>query len=132
MSLFIGNLSRHVRYEDLRDEFERMGPCSIKQKEFFAFVDYDNEGDAQKAITNLMNKDMEGRKLNIEWSKKSRNFSDSRGGRDGDRRDGDRRGGDRRDVDRRDGDRRGRDRDRRGGRDRDRRGRGDVWRFIGH
>jgi RNA recognition motif-containing protein len=28
--LFIGNLSRYVKYEDLRDEFEAKGPCKVR------------------------------------------------------------------------------------------------------
>ena len=32
MSLFVGNLSRNVRYEEIREQFEAKGPCSIQKK----------------------------------------------------------------------------------------------------
>jgi RNA recognition motif-containing protein len=32
MSLFIGNISRNVRTEDLEDEFDKFGPCTVKVK----------------------------------------------------------------------------------------------------
>ena len=45
----MGNLSRNVKYEELREVFETKGRCQIQQKSGFAFVDYANDGDADKA-----------------------------------------------------------------------------------
>jgi len=32
MSLFVGNLSRNVRFDELRDVFEEIGACQIQKK----------------------------------------------------------------------------------------------------
>lgn len=32
MSLFIGNISKNVKYEDLVEEFEKYGKCDFKHK----------------------------------------------------------------------------------------------------
>ncbi len=72
MSLFVGNISKNVRKSDVIDEFEKFGKCDISFKGgSFAFIEYDNERDAEDAMEDLQAKDMGGLKLNIEWSKKS-------------------------------------------------------------
>ena len=53
MSLFVGNLSRNVGYEELREVFERKGRCTIHIKDGYAFVDYDNDDDAEAAKADL-------------------------------------------------------------------------------
>merc|ERR1740117_485147 len=74
MSLFVGNLSKSVRDDDLKDEFGRFGQCKCIIKGSFAFIDYENDGDAEKAKTELINKNLGGLNINIEWSKKSIKF----------------------------------------------------------
>ena len=32
MSLFVGNLSKNVTYDQLRDVFEEYGPCKVEKK----------------------------------------------------------------------------------------------------
>ena len=32
MSLFIGNLSKSVTFNDIKDEFSAIGPCKIQKK----------------------------------------------------------------------------------------------------
>lgn len=32
MSLFVGNISKHVKSEELESEFSRFGPCEIKRQ----------------------------------------------------------------------------------------------------
>jgi len=69
MSLFVGNISRDVRSEDLHDEFDVYGKCVVNfkvRKSFnnsqgsFAFVEFDNERDAEDALNNLNNKEIRG------------------------------------------------------------------------
>lgn len=71
MSLFIGNISRDVREDDLKDEFEKFGSCYIKFKvtiQFhmilfkgkYAFAEYKNERDAEDAMTGLNKKELGG------------------------------------------------------------------------
>jgi RNA recognition motif-containing protein len=32
MSLFVGNISRNLRVEDLEEEFDKIGPCTVNFK----------------------------------------------------------------------------------------------------
>ena len=32
MSLFVGNLSKNVKYEDLKKEFDSKGNCTVQKK----------------------------------------------------------------------------------------------------
>ena len=32
MSLFVGNISRNIRAEDLEEEFDKIGPCTVNFK----------------------------------------------------------------------------------------------------
>eukprot|EP00347_Sterkiella_histriomuscorum_P014082 403362231 len=103
MSLFVGNIARNVRQEDLHEEFDKIGPCTINFKGSFAFIEYKEERDGEEAINELNNKDFGGQKIGIEWSKRSGKFDSKSGGnsrgrsrRDDSRdrgRDGDRRVG---------------------------------------
>jgi len=74
MSLFVGNLPRDVNYDELKMVFDKQGPCKIVLKGAFAFVDFEHMSDAEKAKEELVEMDMGGVKINIEWSKKSKNF----------------------------------------------------------
>ena len=49
MSLFVGNLSRNVTQDQLKDLFNEHGPCKIQLKRKYAFIEYDNTDDAEKA-----------------------------------------------------------------------------------
>jgi RNA recognition motif-containing protein len=71
MSLFIGNISNSVKIEELQTLFEEYGPCKIKLKTSFAFVDYEKERDAEEAILHCKGKNLNGRDLKIEWSFRS-------------------------------------------------------------
>ena len=54
MSLFVGNISKNVRKSDVVDEFEKFGKCDIAFKGgSFAFIEYDNERDAEDAMLDL-------------------------------------------------------------------------------
>ena len=71
MSLFVGNISRSARTEDIEKDFKKYGHCRIKFKGSYAFIEFESEKDGEDAIKNLQSKMVGGRELNIEWSKKS-------------------------------------------------------------
>ena len=76
-SLFIGNISNTIGQSDLENEFLKYGPCKINYKGAFAFAEFENEKDAEVAMQKLQKKNMGGRELNIEWSKKSKKYEGS-------------------------------------------------------
>ncbi len=78
MSIFVGNISRNVETTDLQDEFEKYGPCHINHKGTYAFVEYEEIRDAEEAMAHSQNKNMGGLEINIEWSKKSGKFDESK------------------------------------------------------
>lgn len=99
MNIFVGNLSREVKDEDLRSLFETFGEVAsvnvVKDKfsgesRGFGFVEMSAKASAQSAITGLNGKELKGRTINVN---EARPRSDNRsGGRSG----GSRRGGGRR------------------------------------
>ena len=78
MSLFVGNISRSARTEDVEKDFKKYGYCRIKFKGSYAFIEFESEKDGEEAIKNLQNKMIGGRELNIEWSKKSGRYDSSK------------------------------------------------------
>jgi len=74
MSLFVGNVSRHVSLQELEAEFQRFGTCTVCHKGSYAFIEFPDEQDAQDAITALNAKNLGGLRLNIEWSRRSTRF----------------------------------------------------------
>ena len=74
MNIYVGNLSRDVSTEDLRQAFEAHGEVSsaniIKDKysgepRGFGFVEMPNKAEAQTAIENLNGKDLLGQQMNV-------------------------------------------------------------------
>jgi len=95
MNIYVGNLSREVTEEDLREAFEAFGQVTsvaiIKDKftgesRGFGFVEMPGKAEADSAIAGLNGKDLKGRTLNVN---EARPRSEGRGG-------GGRRGGGRR------------------------------------
>ena len=78
MSLFIGNISKSVSQSELEKLFGEYGSCRINWKGSYAFAEFDSEKDAEEALENLQSKDMGGKKINIEWSRKSRRFDETK------------------------------------------------------
>lgn len=78
MSLFIGNLSRNVTASELEKEFSEYGQCRINYKGTFAFAEFESEKDAEDAYDRLQSKDMGGKRINLEWSKKSRKYDEKK------------------------------------------------------
>jgi len=74
MNIYVGNLSREVTEEDLRQAFEAFGQVAsatvIKdrvsgQSKGFGFVEMPAKAEAQSAITGLNGKELKGRTLNV-------------------------------------------------------------------
>jgi RNA recognition motif-containing protein len=78
MSLFIGNISKSVSSSELEKLFSEYGSVRINYKGSYAFAEFDHEKDAEEALDSLKNKDMGGRKINIQWSKKSRKYDETK------------------------------------------------------
>jgi RNA recognition motif-containing protein len=111
MNIYVGNLSYEVTEEDLRETFEAFGEVtSVKiitdkhsgQSKGFGFVEMPEKGDGQSAINSLKDKDLKGRKLNVNEAR-PRSGSGRQGGRGagGGRRSGRGQGGGHRDRGRR-------------------------------
>ena len=95
MNIYVGNLSRDVTEEDLRQAFEAFGQVAtvtmIKDKfsgepRGFGFVEMPSKAEAQAAIDGLNGKDLKGQSLNVNEARP----------RSEDRRGGGRHGGGRR------------------------------------
>ncbi len=78
MSIFIGNVSRTITETDLQKAFGEYGSCKINFKGTYAFAEFENEKEAEEALTNLKGKNLGGRTINLEWSKKSKNFDSTK------------------------------------------------------
>jgi len=111
MNIYVGNLSYEVTEQDLRESFEAFGEVtSVKiitdkysgQSKGFGFVEMPEQGDGESAINGLKDKDLKGRKLNVNEAR-PRSGGGRQGGRGqgGGRRSGGGQGGGRRDRGRR-------------------------------
>jgi len=74
MNIFVGNLSRDVTEEDLRQAFSAYGKVdkvSVLKDKFsgeprgFGFVEMESKAEAQAAINGMNQKDLKGRALNV-------------------------------------------------------------------
>jgi len=74
MNIYVGNLSRDVTEEDLRQAFQSFGQVtsvSIIKDKFsgesrgFGFLEMPNKAEAQKAIMDLNGKELKGRTLTV-------------------------------------------------------------------
>src|SRR5215470_9488574 len=102
--LFVGNLSYQTMENDLQDYFSQIGAVNsvnlmmdkmTGKSRGFAFVEFANSDDANKAIEQFHNKDFQGRALTVniarpreERAPQQRWSGGDRGGRDGGGRDG--------------------------------------------
>ncbi len=94
MNIYVGNLAREVTEDDLREAFEAFGQVStatvIKDKfsgesRGFGFVEMPSKNEAQTAITEMNEKDLKGRTINVN---EARPKTDRGGGGGGGRRRG--------------------------------------------
>ena len=74
MNIYVGNLSFKTTEEDLRTAFEAFGAVSAARvvtdkftgrSKGFGFVEMTNDVEAQKAITGMDQKDMDGRPVRV-------------------------------------------------------------------
>ena len=74
MNIYVGNLSREISEEDLREAFEAFGQVAsitiIKDRfsgepRGFGFVDMPVKAEAQSAMTSLKDKELKGRILKV-------------------------------------------------------------------
>jgi RNA recognition motif-containing protein len=74
MNIYVGNLSRDVKEEELREAFEAFGQvasASIITDRFsgesrgFGFVEMPSKSEAEAAVAGLNGKDLKGRTLNV-------------------------------------------------------------------
>jgi RNA recognition motif-containing protein len=86
MNIYVGNLSRDVTEDDLREAFKGFGQVEsvnvIKDRftgesRGFGFVDMPSKAEAQSAISGLNGKDLQGRRISVN---EARPRSPSRGG----------------------------------------------------
>ncbi|XP_042520555.1 serine/arginine-rich splicing factor 4-like [Macadamia integrifolia] len=70
MSLFLGNLSSHVRREELERVFRRFGRSNVQLKDGYGFVIFDVPYNAEKALRALRGKNICGEPVSITWANK--------------------------------------------------------------
>ena len=87
MNMYVSNLGFHTSDEDLRKLFEKFGQVSsakvITDRETgrsrgFGFVEMNSEGEAQKAIDGINNKEVEGRQISVTVAREKTKRPDSR------------------------------------------------------
>ena len=92
MNIYVGNLSREVTEEDLREAFEAFGEVTsakiIKDKysgesRGFGFVEMTSNTDGESAITGLNDKELKGRTINVNEARPRPEGRRSGGGRGG-------------------------------------------------
>jgi len=68
--IYVGHLHQRTRERDVRDEFERYGKIlSMKMKNRFCFIDYEDSRDADEAIRDMDGRDFDGEKIIVERPK---------------------------------------------------------------
>lgn len=70
MSLHIGNLSSHIRRDELERVFQRFGRCNVRMKDGYGFVVYEFPPNAEKALRALHRRNICGKPLTLSWSNK--------------------------------------------------------------
>ena len=101
MNIYVGNISREVTENDLKDTFAAFGTVQsasiIKEKytgesRGFGFVEMPNKEEADKALAELNGKDLKGRNLTVNEAKPRTDSPRSGGGFGGGRSSGGRGG----------------------------------------
>jgi len=71
--LYVANIPEKnpIAKEKLIHIFEKYGPVHhIDMKDVFCFVEYENAGDAKKALAGLQGVDIGGRRMSVRWSRR--------------------------------------------------------------
>ena len=87
--LFIGNLPYEITEEELTELFSQYGAVKevfAPRQKGYAFVTFENEEDAAKALEAMKDYELKGRKLNVDLARAK--SSDDRGSRGGGSRGG--------------------------------------------
>lgn len=89
MNIYVGNLAREVTEDDLREAFEafgQVGTVNIIKDKFtgesrgFGFVEMPSKNEAQNAITEMNEKDLKGRTINVNEARPKTNRGGGRRG----------------------------------------------------
>jgi len=92
-TVYVGRVDSRTRERDLYDIFDRYGRVArVDMKRGFAFVDFDDNRDAEDAIKDMDGREVDGSRITVEWAGRGRGGGRD-GGRDGGRGGGDRGGG---------------------------------------
>ncbi|MHC4642962.1 MAG: RNA recognition motif domain-containing protein [Planctomycetota bacterium] len=92
MNIYVGNLAREVTEDDLREAFEAFGQvdtATVVKDRFsgesrgFGFVEMPSKDEAQAAITEMNEKDLKGRTINVNEARPKTNRGGGGGGRRG-------------------------------------------------
>jgi RNA recognition motif-containing protein len=87
MNMYVSNLSFHTAEDDLRQLFEKYGAVSSAkiitdresgQSRGFGFVEMASDEEANKAMKELNNKEIEGRTLSVSLAREKAARSDNR------------------------------------------------------
>jgi RNA recognition motif-containing protein len=82
--LYVGNLIDSVRREDLEDEFSKYGTLKnvwvAQNPPGFAFVEYEDEANANDAVSNMNDAEYFGSRIKVEVSAPRRGGRGGRGG----------------------------------------------------
>lgn len=70
MSLHIGNISPHIRRDDLERVFRRFGKCTVRVVDKYGFVVFDYPASAENALKSLRGKRIFGKAITLSWSKR--------------------------------------------------------------
>ncbi|MGB2806945.1 MAG: RNA-binding protein [Sedimentisphaerales bacterium] len=92
MNIYVGNLAREVTEDDLREAFEAFGQVSTAtiitdkfsgESRGFGFVEMPSKNEAQTAITEMNEKDLKGRTINVNEARPKTDRGGGGGGRRG-------------------------------------------------
>ena len=83
MSLFVGNISKSIGEKDLEGLFSLYGECRVNYKGSYAFIIYTKENSGEEALEAEQGRNLGGRQINIEWSKKSGRYYENKTKRSG-------------------------------------------------
>jgi len=88
--IWIGGLSSRITEDDIRDEFQTFGPIievKVRQtsRDTFAFVEYEKEKDAQKAVAEMDQKIILRNRVKVNWAQQKSGGSNKMSGNGGDR-----------------------------------------------
>lgn len=81
--LFVGNLPYETTEDELRELFSQYGTVQevfAPRQKGYAFVTFENEEDAAKALEAMKDYELKGRKLNIDFAR-AKSRDDNGGGR---------------------------------------------------